>query len=105
MADIALAEPMSSVPERAAAVRKGGARDFRFRLLTLSAALLVLAIFGGVMASLVLGAWPAMQHFGWAFLYTEAWNPVTEKFGALASIYGTLVTSVLAMFVAVPVGI
>ncbi|MGZ5923490.1 MAG: phosphate ABC transporter permease subunit PstC [Rhizomicrobium sp.] len=105
MADIALAEPMSSVPERAAAVRKGGARDFRFRLLTLSAALLVLAIFGGVMASLVLGAWPAMQHFGWAFLYTEAWNPVTEKFGALASIYGTLVTSILAMFVAVPVGI
>ena len=105
MADIALAEQMSSVPERAAAVRKGGARNSQFRFLTLCAALLVLAIFGGVMASLIIGALPAMQHFGWSFLYSEAWNPVTEKFGALASIYGTLVTSLLAMIVAVPVGI
>ena len=105
MADIALAEQMSSVPERAAAVRIGGARDARFRLLTLSAAVVVLAIFGGVMASLIIGALPAIQTFGLPFIYTEAWNPVTEKFGALASIYGTLITSVLAMIVAVPVGI
>jgi len=105
MAEIALAEQMSMVPERTLAVRKGGARDTRFRLLTLAAALLVLAIFAGVMASLLIGAYPAMRQFGWGFVTNEAWNPVTEKFGALASIYGTLVTSVLAMFVAVPVGI
>jgi phosphate transport system permease protein len=105
MADIALAEQMSSAPERAVAVRKGGARDTRFRLLTLAAALIVLAIFAGVMTSLIIGALPAMRQFGWGFITTEAWNPVTEKFGALASIYGTVVTSVLAMFVAVPVGI
>jgi len=105
MAEIALAEQMSRVPERTVAVRKGGARDTRFRLLTLAAALLVLAIFAGVMASLLIGAYPAMRQFGWGFVTSEAWNPVTEKFGALASIYGTLVTSVLAMFVAVPVGI
>ena len=105
MADIALAGQMTSIPDRAVAVRRGGARDSRFRLLTLSAALLVLAIFGGVMVSLVIGALPAMRTFGWGFIYTEAWNPVTEKFGALASIYGTLVTSLLAMLVAVPVGI
>jgi phosphate transport system permease protein len=105
MADIALAEPMSSDAERAVAVRRGGSRDTRFRLFTLAAALIVLGIFAGVMASLLIGAWPAMAHFGWAFLYTEAWNPVTEKFGALASVYGTLVTSLLAMLVAVPVGI
>jgi phosphate transport system permease protein len=105
MADIALAEQMSSAPERAVAVRKGGARDTRFRLLTLAAALIVLAIFAGVMTSLIIGALPAMRQFGWGFVTTEAWNPVTEKFGALASIYGTVVTSVLAMFVAVPVGI
>jgi len=105
MAEIALAEQMSRVPERTLAVRKGGARDTRFRLLTLAAALLVLAIFAGVMASLLIGAYPAMRQFGWGFVTSEAWNPVTEKFGALASIYGTLVTSVLAMFVAVPVGI
>src|SRR5471032_422117 len=96
---------MSSVPDRAVAVAKGGARDTRFKLLTLAAALVVLGIFGGVMASLIIGALPAMQHFGWAFIYTEAWNPVTEKFGALASIYGTVITSLLAMLVAVPVGI
>jgi phosphate transport system permease protein len=105
MADIALAEQMSSAPERAVAVRKGGARDTRFRLLTLAAALIVLAIFAGVMTSLIIGALPAMRQFGWGFVTTEAWNPVAEKFGALASIYGTVVTSVLAMFVAVPVGI
>jgi len=105
MAEIALAEQMSRVPERTLAVRKGGARDTRFRLLTLAAALLVLAIFAGVMTSLLIGAYPAMRQFGWGFVTNEAWNPVTEKFGALASIYGTLVTSVLAMFVAVPVGI
>jgi phosphate transport system permease protein len=105
MADIALADHMSSVTERAHAVRQGGARDTRFRLLTLAAALIVLAIFAGVMASLIIGAWPAMRQFGWGFITSEAWNPVTEKFGALASIYGTVVTSVLAMFVAVPVGI
>ena len=105
MADIALAEQMSSVPERAIAIRIGGARDARFRLFTLGAALLVLAIFAGVMASLIIGAWPAIKTFGLPFVYTEAWNPVTEKFGALASVYGTLFTSVLAMIVAVPVGI
>jgi len=105
MADIALVEQMSRVPERTLAVRKGGARDTRFRLLTLVAALIVLAIFAGVMASLVIGAMPAIKQFGWSFVTSEAWNPVTEKFGALASIYGTLVTSMLAMLVAVPVGI
>ena len=105
MADIALAEQMSSIAGRASAVRIGGARDARFRLLTLLAALFVLAIFAGVMTSLIIGALPAMKAFGVPFIYTEAWNPVTEKFGALASIYGTLITSLLAMLVAVPVGI
>src|SRR6202008_2788078 len=49
------------------------------------------------------GAWPALQTFGFGFLVTEVWNPVTEKFGALAPIYGTLVTSALAMLFGVPV--
>jgi len=105
MVDIALTEQMLSIPERAIAVRKGGARDTRFRLMTLGASLIVLGIFAGVMASLIIGALPAMKTFGFAFLYTEAWNPVTEKFGALASIYGTVITSFIAMLVAVPVGI
>ncbi|MEI9996141.1 MAG: phosphate ABC transporter permease subunit PstC [Rhizomicrobium sp.] len=105
MADISVAEQMNSIPQRADAVRKGGARDVRFYYLTLAAALLVLAIFGGVMTALIVGSLPAIKAYGLPFVWTETWNPVTEKFGALAPIYGTLVTSILAMVVAVPVGI
>ncbi|HEY4944094.1 MAG TPA: phosphate ABC transporter permease subunit PstC [Rhizomicrobium sp.] len=105
MADTALCEQMLSIPDRAIAVRKGGARDTRFKLMTLGASLIVLGIFGGVMASLIVGSLPAIRQFGLPFVYTEAWNPVTEKFGALAPIYGTLVTSFVALLVAVPVGI
>jgi phosphate transport system permease protein len=54
---------------------------------------------------LVIGAVPALQAFGLDFLITQSWNPVTEKFGALAPIYGTIVTSLIAMGIAVPVGI
>jgi phosphate transport system permease protein len=75
-----------------------------FRAATLSAAILVLLILGGVVLSLVRGSVPALSHFGFSFVTREIWNPVTEKFGALAPIYGTLVTSVIAMVLAVPVG-
>ncbi len=71
---------------------------------TLAAAILVLLILGGVAISLLRGAWPALQHFGFAFVTREIWNPVTEEFGALAPIYGTVVTSLLAMALAVPTG-
>jgi phosphate transport system permease protein len=81
------------------------ALDTGFRLLTLSAASTVLLLLGGVIASLVAGSLPAFQAFGLDFLTTQAWNPVTEKFGALAPIYGTVVTSALAMILAVPVGL
>ncbi|MEI9885615.1 MAG: phosphate ABC transporter permease subunit PstC [Rhizomicrobium sp.] len=105
MSDVALTEQMMSLPDRANAVRRGGTRDKQFRIITLAAALFVLAIFGGVITSLVIGAMPAIKAFGLPFVFSDAWNPVTEKFGAFASIYGTLVTSFLAMFIAVPVGI
>ncbi len=104
MVDIALSN--ATVPEkRADAVRRGGNHDFRFRAVTWLASVAVIAIFGGVLASLGIGAMPAIKAFGFPFLYTQTWNPVTEKFGALASIYGTLVTSLIAMVMAVPIGI
>jgi len=53
----------------------------------------------------VMGALPAIKAFGFPFLTSQAWSPTRDKFGALAAIYGTLVTSLLAMLVAVPVGI
>jgi len=75
-----------------------------FRSATLSAAILVLVILGGVAISLAHGAWPALSHFGWSFITREIWNPVTDQFGALAAIYGTVVTSLIAMALAVPTG-
>ena len=103
MAGIALEN--FGIYDRVQKVRGFGRGDLRFRLLTLAAALLVVAIFLGVLTALILGAWPAIKAFGVAFLWTEKWNPVTEKFGALGPIYGTLITSGLAMVIAVPVGI
>jgi phosphate transport system permease protein len=91
--------------DRASAVRRFGRGDARFRLLTFGAALLVVAIFLGVLVSLLLGSWPSIKAFGFSFLWTETWNPVTERFGALGPIYGTLVTSFVAMLIAVPTGI
>jgi phosphate transport system permease protein len=83
--------------------RAGVIGDVAFRNLTFFFALLVLLILGGVIVALVEGAIPALRTFGVSFLYTEVWNPVTEKFGALAPIYGTLVTSAIAMLVGIPV--
>jgi phosphate transport system permease protein len=57
------------------------------------------------MISLVAGSLPALRTFGFGFLVSERWNPVTENFGALAPIYGTLVTSFIAMLIAVPLGL
>jgi len=104
MADIALIDTTVTA-KRAAAVRRGGFSDARFHGLTMIAAVIVLAIFGGVILSLTIGAMPSIKAFGLPFIWTEAWNPVTEKFGALASVYGTLVTSLTAMIIAVPIGI
>jgi phosphate transport system permease protein len=81
----------------------GAIGDVVFRALTFLFALLVLLILGGVIVALIDGALPALRTFGFSFLFTEVWNPVTEKFGALAPIYGTLVTSVIAMVVGIPV--
>jgi phosphate transport system permease protein len=79
--------------------------DRTFRFLTETAAIAVLVLLAGVMLSLVHGSLPAWRTFGLDFLFTEKWNPVTEKFGALAPIYGTLVTSAIAMFIGVPISI
>jgi phosphate transport system permease protein len=74
-----------------------------FRSATFIAALLVLLLLGGVVVALVQGSWPALTKFKLAFITEQTWNPVTEKFGALAPIYGTLVTSAVAMLIAVPI--
>ena len=93
---------MSDIALRSAAtMRHQKTADFAFRYLTALFAALVLLILGGVIIALIDGALPALRTFG--FLTAEAWNPVTETFGALAPIYGTLVTSAIAMAVGIPI--
>jgi phosphate transport system permease protein len=85
-----------------ARLRRG---DLIFRGLTRLAAVSVLLLLGGVIVALIAGSIPALQTFGLEFFYTQSWNPVTEKFGALAPIYGTVITSFIAMLIAVPIGL
>jgi phosphate transport system permease protein len=93
------------VAARAKALNRLRGIDTIFRVLTRAAALGVLVLLGGVIISLIDGSLPALRAFGLNFLVEERWNPVTEKFGARAPIYGTLVTSLIAMLIAVPVGL
>jgi len=79
--------------------------DAAFRLMTRSAAMGVLALLSAVIISLIAGSLPAIKTFGFGFLVSESWNPVTEKFGALPAIYGTILTSFIAMLIAVPIGL
>jgi phosphate transport system permease protein len=80
-------------------------RERIFRNATFVAALLVLALLGGVAVVLIKGSWLTFSTFGFKFLVTTVWNPVTDQYGALAPIYGTVVTSLLAMLLAVPVSL
>jgi phosphate transport system permease protein len=79
--------------------------DAAFRFLTLLCAAVVLVLLGGVVMMLAVGATPAWQAFGIGFLFDQRWNPVTETFGGLAPIYGTLVVSLIAMLIAIPLGL
>jgi phosphate transport system permease protein len=80
-------------------------QDAAFRAATRLFALGVLILLGGVVVALAAGAQPAFEKFGWYFLVSDAWNPVKDNFGALPAIYGTLVTSFIAMLIAIPVGL
>ena len=94
----------SKAEARERAIQRFAWNDNFFRLLTQAAAFAVLLILGGVIGSLIKGSIPAFQAFGLGFFTTQIWNPVTEKFGALSPIYGTVVTSIIAMAIAVPLG-
>ncbi len=97
------AETLGGTRIAAGAAQRGLLADRAFQGLTLFFAALVLLVLCGVIAALVFGSLPALRQFGFDFLATETWNPVTETFGALAPIYGTLVTSAVAMLIGIPV--
>lgn len=77
--------------------------DQSFQLVTTGFAWFVLVILVAIIVSLFIGGWQALSAFGPKFLVTDEWNPVTEQFGALVPIYGTLVSSLIALLIAVPI--
>ncbi len=77
--------------------------DRCFQIATLVFALLVLVMMAAILVSLTVGAWPALSKFGFGFLVSSEWNPVAGQFGALVAIVGTLLTSFVALILAVPV--
>jgi len=86
-----------------AAQRRYSWVDAFFRNLTRFFALLVFSLLAAIMVSLLIGSWPAIQATGIGFLFSSDWDPVKEKFGAVVPIYGTLMTSLIAMLIGVPV--
>jgi phosphate transport system permease protein len=89
-------------PARALIVREAQI-ERAFRGLTVLCAVAVLALLAGIIVTLIYGSWPALRQFHIGFLTRELWDPVAEQFGALAPLYGTVVTSLIAMLVAIPV--
>lgn len=97
--------PTAPVPQRPSLRTRsaGSVGDVIFAAVTKGFAFLVFVLLLAILVSLVVGAWPALQKFGLTFLFNAEWDPVAEDFGALVPIYGTLVSSLIAMIIAVPV--
>jgi len=91
--------------KRTTSLRRFRRGDIAFKSITLISAITVLVLLAGVMLALLHGSLPAWRAFGLGFVTSESWNPVTEKFGALPAVYGTLVTSIIAMLIGVPVSL
>ena len=77
--------------------------DTLFALLARASALLTLALLIGIIVSLIDGAMPAIREYGLSFLWRSEWDPVQDQYGGLVMIYGTLMTSIIALLIAVPV--
>jgi len=77
--------------------------DLVFGVLAKGAAWVTLGLLAGILLSLLLGAWPAIEKYGLGFLTRSVWDPVQQDYGGLVMIYGTLATSLIALLIAVPV--
>ncbi len=94
-----------SLPPRAVTRGRSGLGDRVYRTLILASVWLVLVLAAGLVAALTGESWAAMRTFGLRFLMTSHWDPVAGEFGALPFIYGTLVSSLLALLIAVPLSL
>jgi phosphate transport system permease protein len=77
--------------------------DWLFHNMTRAAAWLTLFLLAAIILSLLISSWPALSQFGLKFFFSSTWDPPAKEFGALIPIYGTLVTSLIALIIAVPV--
>lgn len=77
--------------------------DILFAALVKISALVVLLMMGGIILSLIVSAWPSIHSFGFSFIGNKVWDAPNEQFGALVPIYGTLITSIIALIIAIPV--
>ena len=93
----------SPVASAARILRVENGRNARFRLFVLGVALLVLIVLSAIVLTLVDGAAPAFKHLGLSFFTSSEWDPVADRYGFLPAVYGTLVTSFIALMLAVPV--
>ena len=93
--------------DRAKALSAFKLGDVTFYWITRLSAISVLLILGGIILSLIVGAWPAIHEYGFSFLPPLRWAPSADPpvLGAVGPIYGTLVTSFIAMLIAIPVGL
>jgi phosphate transport system permease protein len=110
MTDMAMTSHATSgaSAERAAVLQKLRGRDTIFYWMTRIAAVSVLGMLGAIMISLIIGAWPAISTYGLSFISTVRWAPnamPTPILGGLSPLIGTLITSVVALLIAVPVGL
>ena len=92
----------ADVRARAAPANLG---DRILRVVLRGAALSLVLLVVGMVAEMLLRATPAIRAFGFSFLYTSTWDPVAERFGAVPFVFGTLVSSLLALLIAVPLGL
>ena len=94
-----------SLPPRTISARRAGLGDRVYTALVLASVWLVLLLAAGLVAALIWESWEAIRTFGFRFLVTSEWDPVAGEFGALPFIYGTLVSSALALLIAVPLSL
>jgi len=89
-------------PRMVAVIKKQRIQDFLFHKVTMLFAILVLIALAAILVSLMISAWPAFKKFGIDFIWTVEWDIINEDFGAAIAIYGTLISSVIALLIAVP---
>ncbi|MDI1239079.1 MAG: phosphate ABC transporter permease PstC [Polaromonas sp.] len=92
-----------SVPPSPTKRRSSRTADLVFEWMARLAAIVTLLLLAAIILALVMGAWPAIKEYGLSFLWTSEWDPVQNKYGGLVMIYGTLMTSFVALLIAVPV--